>query len=145
MRKGMHMASQKTNSKVEMLYGKKMKEKKDTKAKDMTEEDRSLLRMARERKTDGETYWKENWEASEDDLTFLSGEQWDSQIRTERELEQRPCLTNNVLPTFVKQVTGDQRQNRPTIKVSATQANVIQDVENWRTYYIKNLKHFRQR
>lgn len=80
---------------------------------------KDILTKARERARDGATYWKDNWDAAEDDLKFLAGEQWPSQVRTERELEQRPCLVNDVLNTFVDQVTGDQRQNRPSIKVAA--------------------------
>ena len=109
------MAKQKkTKSKIEQLYAKPVKA--DT--SDKGEGDTALLQLARERATDGATYWKANWEAAEDDLLFLSGEQWPSAVRTARELEQRPCLVNNVLPTFVDQVLGDQRQNRPSIKVS---------------------------
>lgn len=81
--------------------------------------DESLLATARERARDGATYWGDNWKEAEDDLNFLSGKQWPSQVQTERELEQRPCLVNNVLPTFVDQVMGDQLQNKPSIKVSA--------------------------
>lgn len=102
-------------SKINKLYGKPVKSVKENKA-----EDDALLKKARERARDGATYWNDNWEAAEDDLKFLSGEQWPSQVRTERELEERPCLVNNVLPTFVDQVLGDQRQNRPSIKVSPT-------------------------
>ena len=92
----------KAKSKIEQLYAKKVKHKKGDSSDD------SLLATARRRSRDGATYWKDNWEAAEDDLKFLSGEQWPSQVRTERELEQRPCLVNNVLPTFVDQVLGDQ-------------------------------------
>lgn len=101
-------------SKIDKLYDKPVKPAKES------NDDTDLLFVARKRAIDGATYWSENWKAAEDDLLFLSGEQWPSQVRTERELEQRPCLTNNVLPTFVDQVLGDQRQNRPSIKVSAT-------------------------
>tara|TARA_R110002153_G_C13332570_1_gene498445 strand:+ start:9398 stop:11494 length:2097 start_codon:yes stop_codon:yes gene_type:complete len=79
----------------------------------------ALLATARERARDGATYWKDNWEWAEDDLKFLSGEQWPPSVKSERELEQRPCLVNNVLPTFIDQVMGDQLQNKPSIKVSA--------------------------
>lgn len=99
-------------SKIDQLYNRPKKSNKAGKG------DAALLKTARERARDGATYWKDNWEAAEDDLKFVNGEQWPSQIRTERELEQRPCLTNNVLPSFVDQVLGDQRQNRPCIKVS---------------------------
>lgn len=91
--------------------------------------DDALLKKARERARDGQTYWKDNWDAAEDDLKFLSGEQWPSQVRTERELEQRPCLTNNVLPTFVDQVLGDQRQNKPSIKINASEPILVPDTE----------------
>ena len=98
-------------SKIDKLYNNpKNHNKKNGKAN--SEKESALLKIARERARDGATYWKENWEAAEDDLKFLAGEQWPSQIRTERELEERPCLVNNVLPTFVDQVLGDQRQNR---------------------------------
>lgn len=94
-----------------------MGDKTNTKVK--ASNDDALLATARERARDGATYWKDNWEWAEDDLKFLSGEQWPSQVKTERELEQRPCLVNNVLPTFIDQVMGDQLQNKPSIKVSA--------------------------
>jgi hypothetical protein len=50
------------------------------------------------------------------DLEFLIGQQWPEQIKRQRELEGRPCLTFNRLPTFLHQVTNDQRQNKPGIK-----------------------------
>jgi len=50
------------------------------------------------------------------DLQFLVGEQWPDEIKRQRQLENRPCLTFNRLPTFLHQVTNDQRQNKPGIK-----------------------------
>lgn len=89
-------------------------------AKKSNDKENAICTQARENARDGATYWADNWEAAEDDLKTLSGEGiWPSKIRTERELEGRPCLVNNVLPTFVDQILGDQRQNRPSIKVSA--------------------------
>lgn len=53
-----------------------------------------------------------------DDLWFLQGEgQWDSKMKALRDLEGRPCLTINTLPTMLHQVTNDLRQNKPGIKV----------------------------
>lgn len=54
-----------------------------------------------------------------DDLRFLNGDQWPEKQRRNREIDGRPCLTINKLPTFLQQVTNDQRQNRASIKVSA--------------------------
>jgi hypothetical protein len=48
-----------------------------------------------------------------DDLQFSIGEQWPSDIKADRQLNGRPCLTVNVLPQFIKQVTNEQRQQRP--------------------------------
>lgn len=57
-----------------------------------------------------------NREPAVADLEFLAGAQWPESIRRQRELEGRPCLTFNRLPTFLHQVTNDQRQNKPGIK-----------------------------
>ncbi len=53
-----------------------------------------------------------------DDMNFLAGEQWPAAIKNQRALEHRPCLVINRLPQFLSQVTNDQRQNRPSIKVN---------------------------
>lgn len=112
----------KKKSKIDQLYGKPKKAKEDN-------SDDALIARARERARDGASYWKENWELAEDDLKFISGDQWPDQVKSERELEQRPCLTNNVLPTFVEQVIGDQLQNKPSIKINATDATRVPDAE----------------
>lgn len=53
-----------------------------------------------------------------DDLMFKNGEQWPANIKTQRVLEKRPCLTVNKMKTFVHQVTNNMRQNRPAINIS---------------------------
>ena len=52
------------------------------------------------------------------DLKFLAGDQWDDTAKRQRQLDGRPCLTINKLPTFLHQVTNDLRQNLPGAKVS---------------------------
>jgi hypothetical protein len=45
---------------------------------------------------------------------------WPSSGRSDpqdRELEGRPCLTINRLPSFIRQVVNDARQNKPSINV----------------------------
>lgn len=59
----------------------------------------------------------ENRQSGIEALAFLAGDQWDPQARMQRKLSGRPCLTINKLPTFLHQVTNDQRQNVPSIKV----------------------------
>lgn len=45
------------------------------------------------------------------------GEQWPEGIRKLRDSEDRPCLTINKMPAFIRQVVNDGRQNKPSIKV----------------------------
>jgi len=52
-----------------------------------------------------------------EDLKFRSGEQWPTEMKNDRFNDGRPCLVINRIPQFVKQITNDQRQNRPSIKV----------------------------
>lgn len=59
-----------------------------------------------------------NRQMAVDDLKFKNGEQWPPDIKAQRTIEKRPCLTINKCKTFVHQVTNDQRQNRPGINVS---------------------------
>lgn len=52
-----------------------------------------------------------------DDLRFARlGEQWPADVKKIREKEGRPCLTINRLPSFIRQVVNDSRQNKPSIK-----------------------------
>lgn len=62
-----------------------------------------------------------------DDLRFLSGDQWPEEIKRARDLDGRPCLTINTLPTFLHQVTNDQRMNKGSIKVHPVDDNA--DIE----------------
>ena len=54
-----------------------------------------------------------------DDLNFLKGgeHQWDARAVAIRKADGRPIITVNDLPTFLHQVTNDQRQNTPSIRV----------------------------
>ena len=51
------------------------------------------------------------------DLKFAAGDQWPVEIQNSRNLEARPCLTINKIDAYVRQVTNQQRQQRPRIKV----------------------------
>lgn len=55
---------------------------------------------------------------AEDDIRFSRlSEQWPENIKQQRERELRPCLTINKMPSFIRQVVNDARQNKPSIKV----------------------------
>ena len=55
-----------------------------------------------------------------EDLKFVSGDQWPVELQNSRNLESRPVLTINKLDGYCRQVTNQQRQQRPRIKVHAT-------------------------
>lgn len=67
----------------------------------------------------------ENRKLQSEDLKFYAGSpdngyQWPDKLRNLRENDpngNRPCLTVNKLPHHVRQVTNEQRLNRPAIKV----------------------------
>jgi hypothetical protein len=78
-----------------------------------------ILATAKERFKLCEEAESQNRREALDDLNFAAGDQWDQQVKQDREADRRPCLTINRLPQHIKQVTNDQRQNRPSIKVHA--------------------------
>ena len=71
-----------------------------------------------------------------EDLKFASGgDQWPVDLQNSRNLESRPVLTINKLDGYCRQVTNQQRQQRPRIKVHATntqedaaEAKVVQGI-----------------
>lgn len=53
-----------------------------------------------------------------DDLRFVGiADQWPARVRSQREQEGRPVLTVNKLPSFIRQIVNDARQNKPAITV----------------------------
>lgn len=81
----------------------------------MTDDD--IISAARKRAklaADADQY---NREAALDDMRNLTGEQWPEDVRSLREGQNRPCLTINRLPQFLRQVTGDLRNTNPAIKI----------------------------
>ena len=52
-----------------------------------------------------------------EDLEFRASEQWPDNIKSMREQDNRPCLTINRIPQFIRQVTNNQRASRPAVQV----------------------------
>jgi hypothetical protein len=100
--------------------------------------DADILSIARDRLAMAISAYSESREDEQDDLKFYAASpdsqwQWPADVLATRGAVQgqtinaRPCLTINKLPQHVKQVTNDQRQNRPSIKVIPVDDNA--DVE----------------
>lgn len=88
-----------------------------------------ILEQAKERYRIAEEGAREGLELAADDLQFASGDQWPAEIRRQRELEGRPCLTVNLLPKYIRQITGDARKNKPSIKVRPKNNATDEDAE----------------
>ena len=85
--------------------------------------DTDILREARERWSAGVEADKHNRTRDQEDRKFYTGgdNQWTDgkgkNVAAERRNKGRPALSYNRLPQFVKQVSGELRQNKPAIKV----------------------------
>ena len=90
--------------------------------------DKDIISVAKSRFTMAVSAYSESREDELDDLRFYAGSpdnawQWPADVLQTRgsvqgqTINARPCLTINKLPQHVRQVTNDQRQNRPSGKV----------------------------
>ena len=85
---------------------------------------------------------EENRRAWLDDVRFARlGEQWPEQIKKQRELEGRPCLTINRLPSFIRQVTNDARQNKPAIQVHPVGSGANKETADIISGLIRNIEY----
>lgn len=82
------------------------------------------MKSAREKFARARDKEEENRRLALDDIEFaLLGEQWPSEIQRQREKEQKPCLTINKFPAYIRQVVNDARQNKPSIRVRPVDDN----------------------
>src|SRR5512137_2681940 len=106
-------------------------------AKDQSSAD--ILATARSRLDMAMSALSESREDEVDDLKFYAGSpdnhwQWPADVLATRGAVQgqtinaRPCLTINKLPQHVRQVTNDQRQNRPSGKVIPASEDASEEV-----------------
>ena len=103
--------------------------------------DADLLRIARERYQKAIDHDQDNRDAALEDLEFLAGDQWPDEIRRQRQEDSRPILTINRMPQFVRQVTGDIRQNRPAIKVRPGDDRADDDIAEIYAGTIRNIEY----
>ena len=94
----------------------------------MASDRKDMLDTMRSRFTLAISAYSDSREDELDDLRFMAGSpdnnwQWPADVLATRgsvqgqTINARPCLTINKLPQHVRQVTNEQRQNRPTGKV----------------------------
>jgi hypothetical protein len=85
----------------------------------MNDKEKAILKEADDNLKIAMELDRENRAAALADLEFIAvpGKQWPDDIKSQRLADGRPCLEINKMPAFVDQVVGDQRMNRPSIKV----------------------------
>lgn len=81
--------------------------------------------------------------AAIDDLNFLTGgdNQWDPRAVAMRRADGRPIVTINQLPTFLHQVTNDQRMNTPSIKVHPVGGGADEETAKIRQGVIRHIEY----
>jgi hypothetical protein len=77
-----------------------------------------------------------------EDLKFARlGEQWDQKVLEQRKKENRPALTINKQPAFIRQVVNDARQNKPQIKVKPVDGGSDPETAEIMTGLIRNIEY----
>lgn len=100
-----------------------------------------LLEEARKNRDKGQDDVRRNEEEAREDLRFVAGEQWHHQDREQRRTDGRPALTINRMPQFIRQVTGDIRLNRPSIKVRPVDSGADKPLAKTLTGLIRNIEY----
>jgi hypothetical protein len=86
--------------------------------KPKTGSDEDFIAAAREKFQRASKDEEDNRRLSLDDHKFSRlGEQWDDELRKQREEDGRPCLVINHHPAFIRQVVNSARQSKPAIQV----------------------------
>lgn len=105
----------------------------------VSQADQDILSGARKRLKMAISAYSDSREDQLDDLKFAAGSsdnqwQWPADVLATRgsvqgqTINARPCLTINKLPQHIKQVTNEQRQNRPSGKVIPVDSDADVDV-----------------
>lgn len=85
---------------------------------------------------------RDNRDAALEDIRFARlGQQWPDSIKKERELSGRPCLTINKLPSYIRQVVNDSRQNKPSVRVSPVDSGADVDTAEIYSGLIRNIEY----
>ena len=84
----------------------------------------------------------DNRVAALDDLRFSRlSEQWPAKVREDREKENRPILTLNKMPAFIRQVVNDIRQNKPQMRVKPVDDNADKATATVYSGLLRNIEY----
>lgn len=91
---------------------------RDSSDQNQEKSNEKLIAEAKERFSNCVDAYQNIRKAAIEDFEFRIGDQWPDDVKRDRQQDGRPCITINRIPQFIRQITNDQRQNRPTIKIS---------------------------
>ena len=80
-------------------------------------DDKEILSIAFDRYKKAEEGWRDVRDKALKDEEFAIGNQWPQDILRKREVEKRPAITINKIPSYIRQITNEMRQNKPSCKV----------------------------
>lgn len=105
--------------------------------------EQDLLTEARKNRDKAEDHVRENNLEAEEDLRFVVGgeRQWHEEDLQNRRDDNRPALTINRMPQFIRQVTGDIRLNSPSIKVRPVDSGADIPLAKTFTGLIRNIEY----
>lgn len=103
--------------------------------------DEELLQEARDKFQLAYDNESENRKMALEDLRFSRlSEQWDQKDLQDRARSRRPCLTINKLPSFIRQVVNEARQNKPEIKIHAIDSQADRETAKIFSGLIKSIE-----
>ena len=108
----------------------------------MSDDNTVILEAARDFYDNSKTVHNENRTSFENDVRFAKlGEQWPEEIKRQREVDERPCLTINRMPSFGRQVVNDARQNKPQPRAKAADSYGDPETAEIINGLIRNIEH----
>ena len=108
---------------------------------DKTETSTDILAEAKQCYEACQSNESENRAAALEDIKFARlGDQWPKTIIDERNRDGRPALTVNKMPSYIRQVVNDARQNKPSIKVRPVDSGADRKTAEILTGVIRNIE-----
>lgn len=100
-----------------------------------------ILRLANKRLQRCVDAENENRSSAIDALKFLNGDQWDEKEVKLRKRRKRPCLQINLLPKYVDQIVGEERINRPRVKIRPVDSMASVQLARIREGIVRNIEY----
>ena len=100
-----------------------------------------ILRLASKRLQRAVDADSHNRSSAIEDLKFLNGEQWDEKELKLRKRRRRPALQINLLPKYVDQIVGEERLNRPRVKIRPVDSKADPALARIREGIIRNVEY----